>query len=146
MQDTMANNGFIFNPSSENAGATKVGGLLNLGYDNYYDFDDNGEIIYGEYAIKDGYSDTGIINQHYSGPDELVDINGSGSTTPDTFTAKHSPNAAGYYQDLSKLNIKTAQFEGVNTIKPVKSADGSLSNPTGKKTSVCKYHFLPGCL
>lgn len=131
------NKGFIYNPSSNNSGETKVGGLLNLGHDQYYDFDENGEIVYGEYTIKDG-TDTGIINHQYDGPDQLVDINGSGSTTPDTFTAKHSPNAAGYYQDFNKLDIKTAKFEGVNTIKPVKATDGSLSNPTGKKTSVCK--------
>ncbi len=131
------NNGFIYNPSSNSSGETKVGGLLNLGHDQYYDFDENGEIVFGEYTIKDG-TDTGIINHQYDGPDQLVDINGSGSTAPDTFTAKHSPNAAGYYQDLNKLDIKTAKFEGVNTIKPVKAADGTLSNPTGKKTSVCK--------
>ena len=132
-----SDNGFIFNPSSKNAGATKVGGLLNLCHDQYYDFDDNGEIVYGEYEIADGV-DSGIINSHYSGDDVLVDINGSGTTTPDTFTAKHSPNAPAYYENLNKLNIKTASFEGIDTIKPNKAADGTLSNPTGKKTSVCK--------
>ena len=132
-----ANNGFIFNPSSANSGETKVAGLLNFGSDQYYDFDDNGEIVYGEYEITDG-QDSGIINSHYSGDDVLADINGSGATTPDTFTAKHSPNAPAYYENLSKLTIKTAKYEGINTIKPNKASDGTLSNPTGKKTSVCK--------
>ena len=132
-----ANNGFIFNPSATNAGETKVAGLLNFGSDQYYDFDDNGEIVYGEYEITDG-QDSGIINSHYAGEDVLADVNGSGATTPDTFTAKHSPNAPAYYENLNKLTIKTAKYEGVNTIKPNKASDGTLSNPTGKKTSVCK--------
>ena len=132
-----ANNGFIFNPSATNAGETKVAGLLNFGSDQYYDFDDNGEIVYGEYEITDG-QDSGIINSYYSGDDVLTDINGSGATTPDTFTAKHSPNAPAYYENLNKLTIKTAKYEGINTIKPNKASDGTLSNPTGKKTSVCK--------
>ena len=132
-----ANNGFIFNPSSSSAGETKVAGLLNLGNDQYYDFDDNGEIVYGEYTIADG-TDSGISNAPYAGQDELADVNGSGSTTPDTFTAKHSPYAPAYYQNLNKLTIKTAKYEGVNSIKPNKASDGTLSNPTGKKVSVCK--------
>ena len=136
-----ANNGFIFNPSSANSGETKVAGLLNFGRDQYYDFDDNGEIVYCEYEITDG-QDSGIINSHYAGEDVLADVNGSGATTPDTFTAKHSPQAPAYYENLNKLTIKTAQFEGVNTIKPSKAADGTLSNPivggVEKKTSVCK--------
>ena len=35
-------NGFIFNPSEDESGGTKVGGLLNLGYDEFFDFDENG--------------------------------------------------------------------------------------------------------
>ena len=132
-----ANNGFIFNPSSKTAGYTKVAGLLNLGYDEHYDFDENGEIVYGEYTIKDG-TDTGIINSHYDGENILRDVNGSGSTTPDTFTAKHSPEAPAYYENLNKLDIKTAKYEGIDTIKPNKDATGYLSNADeNKPTSVC---------
>ena len=140
--DYGANNGFIFNPSATDGGKTKVAGLLNLGYDQYYDFDDNGEIVYGEYTIKEG-TDTGIINAHYAGADQLADINGSGSTTPDTFTAKHSPESPKYYENFNKLDIKTAQYAGLNDIKPNKDGDGVLSNPRDPntndeiKTSVC---------
>ena len=132
-----AHNGFIFNPSSNSAGETKVAGLLNLGRDQYYDFDDNGEIVYGDYEIADG-TDSGISNAPYQGDDVIADVNGSNSTTINTFTAKHSPYAPAYYQNLNKLNIKTAKYEGVNSIKPNKAADGTLSNPSGKKVSVCK--------
>ena len=131
------NNVFIFYPSLKDAGETKVAGLLNLGNDQYYDFDDNGEIVYGDYEIADGV-DSGISNAPYQGDDVIADVNGSNSTTINTFTAKHSPSAPAYYQNLNKLNIKTAKYEGVNSIKPNKAADGTLSNPSGKKVSVCK--------
>ena len=131
------NNGFIFNPSSKNAGFTKVAGLLNLAEDGYYDFDESGEIIYGEYDILDGV-DSGIINSHYSGPDEIHDINGSGATTADTFTAKHSPSSPAYYENLNKLDIKKANYEGIDTIKPHKDGNGVLSDvDDNNPTSVC---------
>ena len=138
VSDYGEHNGFIFNPSSNgaNGGETKVGGLLNLGYDEYYDFDENGEIVYGQYTIKDGV-DTGISNAPYTGADELKDVNGSNSNIADSFTAKHSPAAPKYYENLNKLDIKTAKFEGINTVKPNKDGNGVLSNPQGKKTSVC---------
>ena len=137
-----ANNGFIFNPSDADGGETKVAGLLNLGYDNYYDFDENGEIVFGEYTISDGV-DSGIIDAHYSGADELKDINGTNSTVPDTFTAKHSPEAPKYYENLNKLTLKTAKYAGIDNIKPNKNGDGVLSNPRDPntneeiKTSLC---------
>ena len=132
-----SNNGFIFNPSSKNAGFTKVAGLLNIGFGQYYDFDENGEVVYGEYEFLDGI-DSGIINSHYSGPDEIIDINGSGSLTPDTFTAKHSPEAPAYYENLDKLDLKKAQYEGVDTVKPHKDGNGILSNEDpAHPTSVC---------
>ena len=131
------NNGFIFNPSSKNAGFTKVAGLLNLDADAYYDFDGDGEIVYGEYEILDGV-DSGIINSHYSGPDEIHDINGSGSLTPDTFTAKHSSDAPAYYENFDKLDIKKANYEGIDTIKPHKDGNGVLSDvDDNNPTSVC---------
>ena len=131
------NNGFIFNPSSKNAGYTKVAGLLSLDYDNFYDYDSNGEVVYGEYEILDGV-DSGIINSHYSGPDEIHDINGSGATTADTFTAKHDPNAPAYYENLNKLDIKKANYEGLDTIKPCKDGNGVLSDvDDNNPTSVC---------
>ena len=137
-----AYNGFIFNPSDADGGETKVAGLLNLGRDVYYDFDENGEIVYGEYDILDGV-DSGIINGHYSGADELKDINGTNSTNPDTFTAKHSPETPKYYENLNKLDLKTAKYYGIDNIKPNKNGDGVLSNPRDPntneeiKTSLC---------
>ena len=138
-----ANNGFIFNPSADEDGKTKVAGLLNLGYDQYYDFDDHGEIIYGEYALKEGYNNDGMINSHYDGEDEIANINGTGDNTPTTFVAKHSPEAPGYYANFNNVDIKTAEYKGINSIKPNKDGNGTLSNPVDPntnqtvKTSVC---------
>ena len=143
VSDYGENNGFIFNPSSDDAGATKVAGLLDLDGNTYYDFDENGEIVYGEYSLKEGAANNGMIHSHYAGQDEIVDINGTGSNTPTTFCAKHSPAAPGYFENLNNLDIKTAQYEGINTIKPNKDGNGVLSNPRDPntdeeiKTSVC---------
>lgn len=143
-----ANNAFLFNPSSAENGETKVGGLLNLGSDNYYDFNDNGEIIYGAYSIKEGYSTTGIVD----GPctnDSIVDINDKWDWETkentednirdytDTFTAMHSPYAPKYFENLNNISIKTAKYVGTDYVIQTKNSEGKLVNPEGRKTSVC---------
>ena len=157
-----ANNGFIFNPSVEASGATKVGGLLNLGYDETYDFDDNGgydetydfddngEIIYGDYSIKSGAADDGASNAPYAGEDLIWDVNNkwdweskpnneqNQKDFADTFTATHSPSASKYYANLDNLDIKTAKYLGTDDVVQTKDNNGILANPEGKKTSVCK--------
>lgn len=137
-----ASKSFIYNPSSKTDGETKVGGMLNLGYDGYYDFDENGEIVYGEYSV-DPY-DTGIIETNYSGDDIVIDMNDTGSTEPSTFTAKHSPESPAYYPNLSKYTFKTAKYKGSETTLQAKDVNGLLFNPEDPntheiiKTSVCK--------
>ena len=144
-----ANNGFLFNPSSKTNGETKVGGLLNLGYDEYYDFDDNGEILYGDYSIKEGYNTTGISDGPYTGDDNIVDINNKWSwdikenteenrnAYADSFTAAHSPYAPKYFANLDNLDIKTAKYFGTDYVIQTKNSEGELVNPEGRKTSVC---------
>lgn len=142
-----ANNGFIFNPSVKESGATKVGGLLNLGYDEFYDFNDDGEIIYGDYSIIDGV-DSGISEGPYTGDDNIWDVNNkwdwdykanteANKQYADTFTATHSVNAPKYYENLNKIDIKTAKYLGTDDVVQAKDSNGLLANPEGKKTSVC---------
>ena len=137
---------FIFNPSASVAGETKVGGLLDLGKDGKYDYDEhNNEIIYGEYdetlAISNRIS-------NYQGSDEMIDVNESGATTLDTFTAAHEPGVNYYTKEaLAGCGVKTAKYESLNDIAPVRdSITGELSNPSGKVTSLCKTdandHYL----
>ena len=130
---------FILNPSAQEKGATKVGGLLDLSRDGYYDFrmDEFGvenEILYGEYESLSGLSTTG-----YTGVDEMIDINGSGAADFDTFTAKHHQNV-NYYENLDDCVIKTAEYESFSSIAPIKNeSTGFLSNRDQEHpTSVCK--------
>ena len=126
---------FIFNPSSASAsaGQTKVGGLLDIGGDGYYDYGATGEILYGE---CDDYN-VGKSDTAYDGVEELIDINGSNSSELDTFTAKHK-NGVKYYNSLNSNGVKTAAYETLATIAP-KKVDGVLSNnDPDHPTSVCK--------
>ena len=144
-----ANNGFLFNPSSTANGETKVGGLLNLSYDDYYDFDDNGEILYGDYSIKQGGSTTGISDGPYTGDANIYDVNDKWDWDykegteqnikdfSDTFTSMHSPYAPKYFENLDNLDIKTAKYVGTDYVVQTKDSNGILSNPEDRKTSVC---------
>ena len=124
---------YIFNPSAANNGLTKVGGLLDLASDGYYDYDDAGnETLYGEYDVDSGLSTTG-----YAGADVVDDVNGSGSTNANTFAAKHRSGIR-YYSDLSGCGIKTASYECLSSIAP-KTSNGILENyDEDHPTSVCK--------
>ena len=152
-----ANNAFLFNPTVKDDGATKVGGLLNLGYDKYYDFNDDGEILYGDYTIGDNGS--GISSGAYdpaSQGDLIYDVNGKWPWDSienseqnridygDTFTAAHSPESPKYYPNLNQVDIKTAKYKGTSTVLQTKDSNGLLYNPVDPttnqviKTSVCK--------
>ena len=129
-------NDFILNPSALNNGKTVVGGLLDLGCDTFYDYDeDNNEIIYGDYEIIGG------IQSSYSGPDEIADINNTGRTGEDydTFTAKHR-QGINYYENYNDCIFKTAEYESLSSIAPLKDeVTGVLHNrDAAHPTSVCK--------
>ena len=127
---------FVLNPSADSKGATTVAGVLDLTRDNYYDYDDNGdEIIYGDYETIGGKQ------QSYAGSDEIADINSTGKTGEDfdTFTAKHR-QGINYYENYDDCVFKTAEFESLSTISPVKDqVTGELKNKDPENpTSVCK--------
>ena len=125
---------FILNPSATTIGSTVVGGLLDLSRDQYYDYDaDNNEVIYGEYESIGG------IKSAYAGSDEIDDINGTGKSECDTFTAKHRPGI-NYYDDYSNCIFKTAEYECLDSIAPLKDeVSGVLHNKDAlHPTSVCK--------
>ena len=124
---------FILNPTAATTGQTKVGGLLDIGADGYYDFDDSGkEILFGEYT-----NDTGLSASGYNGADVIDDVNDSHSEELDSFTAKHK-NGIKYYDDLSGCGIKTASYESISSIAP-KTSNGKLENfDENHPTSICK--------
>ena len=107
--------------------------------DEYFDFNNNGEIIYGEYdeAAKDLISNAG-----YSGADEAHDVNGVGDNEPSTFVAKHRPGTKYYTDFFSPANdalFKHAEYESISSIAPARDQYDYLSNADPlNPTSVCK--------
>ena len=130
---------FIFNPSATNRGETRVGGLLNISRDEYYDFDSNGEIIYGEY---DPAALDLISANPYSGANVVHDVNGVGNTEPSTFVAKHYQNTKYYTNFYSSANnalFGHAEYESISSIAPARDTQDHLTNVDPyNPTSVCK--------
>ena len=137
---------FIVNPDANASGETRVGGLLDLSMDGYYDFDGEKEVVYGEWnnatdpvslLSDEAYDVSGASAPYY-------DLNGTGeevlSSEANTFNARH--HAGTKYYDFAALNsipFRTAKYESLSAVKPVRdSSTGKLSNPQGKVTSVCK--------
>ena len=142
---------FIVNPNAPGdvAGETKVGGLLDLTYDKYYDFDDKGEVIYGEWdetLLPDPH--TLLSNTGYVVPDgesnKILDMNRTGNEMNDdeanTYCARHRQGVKYYtYEKLNEIPFKTAKYESLGSVKPIRnSTNGTLTNvdPTNP-TSVC---------
>lgn len=131
-----ANSDFIFNPSATQSGRTRVGGLLHLSDHGYYDFDSNGEILYGDFdsaALND------ISADGYEGEDVLYDVNGTGnSTKTTTFTAKHYPHTK-YYSSLNDSLFGHAEYKSLSDIAPARDEHDYISNADEEHpTSVCK--------
>ena len=127
---------FVFNPSATQSGQTRVGGLLHLTGQGYYDFDHSGEVLYGEFdpaALND------ISNTGYEGEDVLYDVNGSGKTTRiSTFTAKHYPHTK-YYSSLNDNLFGHAEYKSLSDIAPARDEYDYISNADeNHPTSVCK--------
>ena len=137
---------FIVNPSAENKGKTRVGGLLNRMRDDYFDYDSNGEILYGEFdnsalslMSTDGYNPA-------SQGDTVYDVNGVGIQDPsnediNTFVAKHYPNTR-YYdrEDIFGQDslFGHAEFESISSITPARDNRDRLTNQDPlDPTSVC---------
>ena len=133
---------FIFNPSASSDGGTKVGGLLDLSRDGFYDYDSYGrEVIYGQY--DEDLARANISSQGYSGDDVIDDVNGINDPDRaeqfDTFSAKHRRGVRYFDKNsLSQCGIETANYLSFNTISPHRNNDGYLDDKdTSNPTSVC---------
>ena len=130
---------FIINPSADSKGRTRVGGVLNRNNSAYYDYNNDGEILYGEY---DNAALGLISNTGYSGEDIEDDVNGVGNTTPSTFVAKHCPGYEYYSNLYSPANdalFKHAEYESISSISPERDGRDRLTNANPlNPTSVCK--------
>ena len=146
------NNGsdFIFNPTSENDGSTKVAGILDISGDDLFDYDNvmsspyyGCECLYGDYKLKGKkYGDADFRDTYLSCLSEplaatsgLVNANESNvddGTERTTFTAKHYQGIK--YFDLEALKESGdfvpdyAQYLGTDTVYPTTNAQGELQN------------------
>lgn len=138
-----ADNDYLVNPSADVDGQTKVGGVLELTKDGYYDFDAEGEILYGEYEAGAGT----LSGEGYNGESIVWDVNGTGNSSEGTtFTAKHYPNTK-YYASLNDAFIKKASYKAVSSIAPVRDEFDNLTNvdnlhPTSVCTTQASDHYL----
>ena len=149
-------NGFIVNPSAPNdlAGETRMGGLLDLSADGYYDFEDDTtsggthEILYGEWdeVVTDSFINAPFDSEN----NPILDINNTGHEVSkiSTFDSRHHVgtkyydynglhNTAEAGQAPNGIPFKTAKYESSASAKPVRESDGTLVNPENKVTSVC---------
>ena len=133
---------FLFNPSAEDDGSTKVAGILDISGDDLYDYDNvmnsptyGKECLYGDYDIKEGNELADLYSPALAATSALVDANDSGiSDRRTTFTAKHYEGIE--YLDMHNLTSGSdplltphvAEYLGTNTVYPGTNADGELEN------------------
>lgn len=141
---------FIVNSAAKAAGETKVGGLLDLTSDGYYDFDNKKEVIYGEWDTTELADPTTKLTENYQAPaggNPYYNLNKSDTVAgydyfecSTTFCSRHHEGTAYYsYEKLNEIPFRTAKYESLSSIKPTRDpSSGKLSNPQGKVTSVCK--------
>ena len=114
---------FLMQPSDQtnSVGSTKVGGLLDLVGDGYYDRDgSNREYCYGDFVNTPTYAATG-----YAGADEFDNVNGvEDETLGTTFLAKHNPGA--YVPDIATAVPAVQTHAGVGKVKPSVSPSGDF--------------------
>lgn len=90
---------FIYSPTSENNGATPVGGILDLNLDGYYDVgSDNKEYVYGQ-------GENIIYHNHQSEDEEPIK-----EELRDTFNGAHKNGTYGV--DLANSTFKGAEYIG----------------------------------
>ena len=113
---------FILNPSAAGgASSTKVGGLLDLNDDGFYDYDeDRKEIVYGYVTTPTA------ARTHFVDETDFIDVNGVGNNTPTTFVAKHAEDTYGY-TTTTGLAPKVAEYQTLSSIKPTDDGTGTLS-------------------
>ena len=140
---------YIYNPDPDVhvQGYTTVGGVLDLTGDGFFDFDDDGEIVYGEYEGMDDPDTLAALRQPGLGADSnYVDLNGSGVTDKrTTFTAKHHADAD-YFADLDGINFKKAHYLSHKEVYPERDPVTGDFKAADLDKAVCKTdandHYL----
>ena len=128
---------YIVNPSASAKGQTRVGGLLNIARDDFYDYEGPSEILFGEYKDEA----LGLLSANgYAGANIVHDVNGVGDDDPSTFVAKHHQGTR-YYPNLSDYEayFEHASYESISSIAPYRDEHDNIANVDPyNPTSVCK--------
>ena len=136
---------FIVSPMSATSGETKVGGILDLTNDQYYDYEyrndiaDFGEVLYGDYVI-----DSGISPNRYNGADvfhdvyDLFESDDPATFEQSCFTSKHR-NGIRYYENLDGCTFKSASYLCMDDVRPDRNpVTGEMRNFDDRNpTHVC---------
>ena len=126
----------ILNPGvgkEADAGNTKVAGPLDLNCDGFYDYDANGEILYGRYTKNPGHPAGNPSS--FASDTELDDVNNyvtAERTAASTFYAKHKGETSGYTKSdfATYITPNLAHYETLKSIKPTDNGAGYLSGGT----------------
>lgn len=108
-------NEFLMKPADQavQTGTTKVGGVLDLDEDGYYDYDSstNKEYCYGKFNGSTSY--VAPLQPGDSGYDELADVNGTNQSEASTFYAKHKPGI-----QTASFTPEVAEYYSSGKVKP----------------------------
>ena len=116
-------NKFLMQPSDTNndVGETKVGGVLSIGPGEYYDFNGNKELCYGEFETpKDEIVYNTLPASQYNVLDNMNDV--ADPTIQTTFNAKHYPNVL--VPDIDAAVPKVQEHAGFGKVKPSVNTSG----------------------
>lgn len=119
---------FLMKPAdqSNNGGATKVGGVLDLNGDGFYDYDrpSKREYCYGLFNSSPSYSSS----LYPEGLDTIDDVNGVNDPTyePSTFLAKHHSGI-----HTATFNAKEAAYYSFGQVKPTVTPTGVTDTTSG---------------
>ncbi|MBR4378108.1 MAG: hypothetical protein IKP50_04450 [Bacilli bacterium] len=116
-------NKFLMQPSDERnaVGETKVGGLLSLSPNDYYDYDSFGkEYCYGEFENEVQYSS--LPASDYDVLDNVNDV--EDTSEPTTFYGKHYPGVQ--VPDIDAAVPKVQEHAGLGKVKPSVRPNGEL--------------------
>lgn len=116
------NRRFLMKPNSTatTAGATNVGGLLDLDGDGTYDYNSNSaehrEYYYGQYTGTLAYAESEYGGSQADAP--MVNVNGVEDTSePSTFYAMHNISSR-IINNLDAITPKVAEYETFGTVNP----------------------------
>ena len=130
------NNKFLMKPADDEnrTGSTKVGGLLDLDGDGFYDYNSslNTEYCYGSFGASPEMSNTGYPNDAEHAV--LDDINGTGKNVGSTFLAKHLPGI--YTASFPNPGPKIAEYYAYGKVKPGYDNEGNFVSDSSGGISI----------